>query len=193
MARPLPPAAARVAARIDFTGERVIGPLRGHLNADRLFYAASAVADHSVLWHSIGAIRAASGRRGRREAVRLSAALGVESLIINVGVKSLFRRTRPVAIAVRPFGLRTPLTSSFPSGHSSSAFLAATLLSDGTPALAPLWFGLATVVAASRVHVRIHHPTDVVAGAALGLALGLVVKAVAPLPPTEAPPAGPGD
>jgi undecaprenyl-diphosphatase len=185
--RPLPPEASRVANAIDRVGEGLIAPLRGRDMPDRVFYAASALADHSILWHSIGAVRALSGPRGRREAARLSAALGVESLVVNIGVKSLFRRRRPVIDYVRPFGLRTPRTSSFPSGHASSAFLAATLLTDGTPALAPLWFSLATVVAASRVHVRIHHPTDVVAGAALGVALGLAIRKIAPLPDPAAP------
>jgi undecaprenyl-diphosphatase len=178
-----PARAETIARQIDRVGEGLIGPLRGNGAADRIFYTASALADHSILWHSIGGVRAVSGPRGRREAMRLSAALGVESIVVNAGVKSLFRRRRPVVDFVRPFGLRTPLTSSFPSGHASSAFLAATLLSEGSPALAPAWFGLATIVAASRVHVRIHHPTDVVAGAALGIALGLLVRRIAPLPP----------
>jgi len=161
--------------------------MRGHRQADQLFYTASALADHSVLWHSIGAMRAMSGSRGRREALRLAGALGFESFFVNVGVKSRFKRTRPVAQGIRPFGLRTPLTSSFPSGHASSAFLAATLLTDGAPALAPAWYGLATVVAVSRVHVNIHHPSDVVAGAALGVALGLVIRKIVPLVPPPDP------
>jgi len=44
------------------------------------------------------------------------------------------------------------------------------------------WFGLATVVACSRIHVRVHHGSDVVAGAALGLALGAVAKRLWRLP-----------
>ena len=53
--------------------------------------------------------------------------------------------------------------------------MAATLLAERTR-VKPLWYALAGVVAASRVHTRIHHASDVVAGAALGLALGRVVR-----------------
>ena len=75
--------------------------------------------------------------------------------------------------------MHRPITSSFPSGHAASAFTAATVLAGGpaTPAL----YTLATLVAFSRVYVRMHHASDIVAGAALGLALGLVARRVLPL------------
>jgi undecaprenyl-diphosphatase len=59
-------------------------------------------------------------------------------------------------------------------------------------ALWPLYYSVAVVVAASRVHVRIHHASDVIVGAALGTAFGLVVRRVYPLPPapTVIPPTG---
>jgi len=49
--------------------------------------------------------------------------------------------------------------------------MAATLLSEGTGA-APAYFALASLVAASRVYVRMHHASDTLAGAVLGVALG---------------------
>ena len=64
-------------------------------------------------------------------------------------------------------GLRRPITSSFPSGHATAAFCAASLLGGG-----PGWYALATTVAATRVYVRLHYTSDVVAGACFGLALG---------------------
>ena len=75
--------------------------------------------------------------------------------------------------------MHRPISSSFPSGHGASAFTAAMLLAD-TPA-APLWFALATTIAASRVYTRMHHASDVIAGAALGLALGTIARRVLPL------------
>jgi undecaprenyl-diphosphatase len=71
--------------------------------------------------------------------------------------------------------MRRPITSSFPSGHAATAFMAATLLSKGTRA-APAYYALAGLVAYSRVHVRMHHATDVAGGAVLGLALGAVAR-----------------
>jgi undecaprenyl-diphosphatase len=75
--------------------------------------------------------------------------------------------------------MHRPITSSFPSGHAASAFTAAMLLAGG-PAT-PLWFALAAAVASSRVYTQMHHASDVVAGAALGLVLGAIARRVVPL------------
>ena len=105
-------------------------------------------------------------------AARFAAAMGAESLITNGAVKSLFGRIRPREYADIDFhhGLRRPITSSFPSGHATAAFCAATLLGGGP------WYALATGVAATRVYVRLHHASDVAAGAAFGLALGVAFR-----------------
>ncbi len=134
-----------------------------------------------MIWVMLGALRGLRGDHHWRAAVRVGVGVGVESIVVNAGIKSLFRRRRPVVAVERPFPLRIPLTSSFPSGHATSAFCAATLLSDGDPGLAPLYFGAATVVALSRIHVRIHHASDVVGGVAIGLALGQVGRRLVPL------------
>ena len=67
--------------------------------------------------------------------------------------------------------VRVPRTASFPSGHTMAAWCAATLLADGDP-LAPLYYAIAVMVSLSRIHVRLHHATDVVAGTLIGIALG---------------------
>jgi len=169
--------------RFDEIVDDAFAHLRGHRRIDRLFYGASAVGDHVMIWVMLGALRGLRGDHHWRAAVRVGLAVGVESVVVNLGVKSLFRRSRPVISQPRPFPLRVPLTSSFPSGHATSAFCAATLLADGDPHLAPLYFGAATVVALSRIHVRIHHASDVVGGMAIGLLLGQVAKRIAPLAP----------
>ena len=104
------------------------------------------------------------------------ALIGAESLVVNQGIKRLFGRRRPTSAGDPRFPVRTPSTSSFPSGHASAAFFAASLLTESDPLLAPVWFGLATVVATSRAYVRIHHGSDVVAGAAVGMALAAVAR-----------------
>jgi undecaprenyl-diphosphatase len=154
--------------------------LRGIPVLDRLFYAASELGDFSLIWHLVGATRAAADDSFFPRAVRLSALLGVESLLVNGAIKSLFLRERPTPPADAPHHLRTPKTSSFPSGHSSSAFTAAGLATTG-PASGVALHALAVVVSCSRVHVRIHHASDVVAGAVLGVALGQVGRRLWPL------------
>ena len=184
----LPEALARAIVAFDAAAERGVDrTLRGRPAVDRVFFTASALGDFSLLWHAIGAGRAVVQPGFRPAARRLAIALAVESLAVNWGVKSLVRRARPHGHHERPHRLRRPRTSSFPSGHATSGFLAATLLSEGSRA--PLaWYAVASVVAASRVHVRIHHASDVVAGAAMGLAAGRAVRRRWPLPAVQGPP-----
>ncbi len=166
-------------AAFDEQVDRALEQLRGHPVADTVFQSATQLADFSLIWHLAGALRTIVGGAPAIEAVHLSALLGVESLVVNQGVKRLFRRTRPTETGDDRYPVRRPSTSSFPSGHASSAFFAATVLTAmAGKRSAPLWFGLAGIVALSRPYVRIHHASDVLAGAALGLALGrLAVRA----------------
>ena len=160
----------------DHAVDRAWDSLRGNPIADRVFYSASAVGDMSLIWQITSVATALLGRE--KEAVRLSASLGVESAFINLGVKSLFRRQRPIRNDHLVHGLRKPKSSSFPSGHATSAFMAATLLTTGRPWSRALWFPVAAIVAGSRVHVRIHHGSDVAAGAVIGVGLGRLVRKI---------------
>ena len=175
-AHPLGP----IVASLDDAVDRAWDHLRGNPALDRLFYTASELGDFSLIWHLLGTARGVTLRGGTREAARLALALGAESALVNGMVKSAFKRERPVQSGERPHNLRQPLTSSFPSGHASAGFLAATLLSERSK-VKPLWFGLAAIVATSRIHVRIHHASDVIVGAGIGLTLGRLIRRAAPL------------
>lgn len=156
--------------------------LRGHRGVDRLFYAASAAADFSLLWHGLNLLRVVRGRAQRGDLIRTAAAVGLESLVVNQGLKRLFRRERPVRDArASERHVRIPSTSSFPSGHASSAVVASSLLGDGDP-LRPLYRVIGAVVATSRLHVRVHHASDVAAGAAVGAMLLPVLRRVVGVP-----------
>jgi undecaprenyl-diphosphatase len=172
--RPPDPAIDAV-TRFDDAVDRAFDALRGNAASDRLFYALSELADFSLIWHLAGGVRALRGADPVVELAKFSAVMGAESLLVNGGIKSLFRRGRPVHETARPHRLRTPRTSSFPSGHASAAFVAAALLADGSRA-APVYYVTAAAVASSRVYVRIHHASDVIAGAALGVALGALAR-----------------
>ena len=162
---------ARIAAfdaAVDTWFDRVRSPA-----ADRVVYRLSSAADHSLIWHTIGTAQAIVHGGDVERAVRFSVAMGIESAVTNGAVKSLFGRVRPADYSTIEFrhGLRRPITTSFPSGHATAAFCAATLLGGG-----PVWYGAAAAVASTRVYVRLHHASDVVAGAALGLGLGLALR-----------------
>jgi undecaprenyl-diphosphatase len=160
---------------------------------DAVFYPLSSAADHSLLWLAVAAVREATGRARPGTALRLAAVLGVESAVTNLVVKSLFGRIRPALDPALsgplPWGLRRPVTSAFPSGHATAGFTAAVFLSRADPG--PPWYALAALVAFSRIYVRLHHTSDVVAGAALGLAFGYASRRFIP-PSPDAGTAGGG-
>ena len=164
--------------------DSVFSPLRDHPTANRILFGASNVADHSILWFTLAAIRGLRND-GERYAVRAGAALLAESLLVNIGIKSIFGRKRPTWEGELPHEIRTPLTSSFPSGHASAAACAAILLSDNDR-FWPVYVGLAALVAPSRIHVRMHHASDVLAGLLVGTAFGLIVKRLFPITPKRA-------
>lgn len=174
----------RLASSIDAAGDRWCETVRSVHAARLVFGAASTVGDFSLVWHVIGLVRAIGSVSRLREALVLSAALGVESLVVNQGIKKMFRRSRPTTSGDDRFSVRTPSTSSFPSGHASSAAFAIVVLTSFSGlAWAPLWVAIGAIVALSRVVVRIHHLTDVIAGLATGAVLGAaalpIVSAVA--------------
>ena len=161
---------ARIAA-VDDVVDRAVSRMRSPA-LDRIVYRVSSAGDHSLLWHFCAVGRSLVRDGDLNYAVRFGAAMSVESVLTNGLIKSFFRRRRPADFAEVDFsyGLRRPLTSSFPSGHAAAGFCAATLLGGGP------WYLAATAVAGTRVYVRLHHASDVAAGAALGLALGLIMR-----------------
>ena len=60
---------------------------------------------------------------------------------------------------------------SFPSSHGVNIFAAAFFLSQPFKRVSPLIYGIAAVVAYSRVYLGIHYPLDVIGGAAIGLVI----------------------
>ncbi|MDZ4827287.1 MAG: phosphatase PAP2 family protein [Actinomycetota bacterium] len=162
-------AVASFDAAVDVAVERVRSPA-----LDKVVYPLSSVADHSIVWHAAGAAKALARGGDLRFASRFALAMGLESALTNGVVKSMFARGRPVDYEHIEFraGMRRPITSSFPSGHATAAFCAARLLGGGP------WYLAAAAVASTRVYVRLHHASDVAAGAVLGLALGMAMAPV---------------
>jgi len=165
--------------QFDERADALLEMLRGHQFTDRLFSTASHVGDFSMIWHAIGLVRGLV--KGRPDQVIvLAALLGAESLAVNQGVKRLFRRERPTMVGDDRLPVRQPSTSSFPSGHASSATFAAVILMswDGRR-LGSLWLSIAAIVGISRAYVRIHHASDVVGGAIVGAVLGMAGRRIA--------------
>ncbi len=130
-------------------------------------------ADHSKLWFATAAgLTMFGGPGGRRAATRGLLALGAASALANLLAKPLTVRSRPQreereALARRHVPM--PRSSSFPSGHTASAFAFATAAGDASPGLSAPLRAAATLVGYSRVHTGVHFPADVLAGAFLGV------------------------
>jgi membrane-associated phospholipid phosphatase len=144
---------------------------------DRALVALTRAANYSQLWLGIAAMLVAcGGRRGRLAAEHGLAAVVIAAAIANGPAKLLVRRRRPSAHP--PALIRVPPSTSFPSGHSASAFAFTTGVCAELPALAPLLAPLAAAVAYSRVHTGVHYPSDILAGATIGIGSGLLAPRV---------------
>ena len=179
--------AGRILELVDRFDDRVdtlFEKLRGRRWADRVFYTASQLGDYGLIWLLLAALAALGGSwRAERNLVRLAAVLGLDSMFVNGLLKSLIKRSRPIVDdGERPLYLRRPITTAFPSGHASSAVVAAMLLGElGGRRWRSLLRLLAATVALSRIHVRIHHASDVAGGAVAGLVLGRMARRLWPL------------
>jgi undecaprenyl-diphosphatase len=172
-------------ARFDDAADRFVDPLRKKPGADRVFYTASALGDFGLLWVIYALLRALrGGKTNERAALRGIAATGIESVLVNIVLKSFFGRGRPIEHREHPLPLRQPKSSSFPSGHTTAAFCGALLLAEDDP-LTPVYFASAGVVALSRIYVRAHHASDVAGGVGVGLALGWIGRRIVRLHPAR--------
>jgi membrane-associated phospholipid phosphatase len=137
----------------------VIARTRGHSRSrDRLVARFSALGEHGACWLALGL---AGGARERRRDP-------AGAYITNTALKLVVRRPRPELPGL-PALTATPTGLGFPSAHATTSFTAARRFGRLMPAT-PL-YALATGLAASRLYLGVHHPSDVAAGAALGTLL----------------------
>jgi membrane-associated phospholipid phosphatase len=166
---------------LDQAVDAAFEPFRGRPEVDRAAAVISNLADYGFVWVLLAGLKARRRGPDRRRAVVGLAAAGFSSLIVSRVVKQAVARQRPDDHLEA--NVRTPTSHSFPSGHTLAAYCTAFVLA-GSEAETVATVGFATAVAVSRVHLRAHHPTDVLGGAAIGSVLGLglrpIVDAVAP-------------
>ncbi len=183
--------------RIDAADQTIIARLSAERSPvlDGFLPTLSRSADFLALWIGIAAVLAAGqDERGRRAALRGLAGMVIASTASNVVAKGLVSRPRP-AVEVRPARRpgRTPVTTSFPSGHGAAAAAFATGVGLEMPALAAPVGALAAAVGIARVVNGVHYPSDIVGGWAVGAGVAMLTLRWWPLRRSEpAAAAGPG-
>lgn len=137
----------------------------------RTFAVISRLGD-GVLWYVLMAMMVViDGYAGLLASLHL-AATGVVALLLYKALKQWTRRPRPFAADVRIRAWIAPLDEfSFPSGHTLHAVAFSVVTVAHYPALAWLVLPFAAGVAASRVVLGLHYPSDVLAATAIGCAL----------------------
>ena len=108
-------------------------------------------------------------------------------------LKYAVQRDRPPTVVLDPEPLMdVPTTSSIPSGHTSTSFACAYVISRLAPRLTVFAYLLAALIGLSRIYVGVHYPLDVLAGAVVGLvvAKALLTLLAALRRSPQAPPAG---
>src|SRR5580704_10437220 len=141
----------------------------------RLWMIAATRCGDGWLWYGIGTVVALFGGPERFAALVATATAVGAGIGLFLKLKRAFGRRRPCAMEPHCWAtLLPPDQFSFPSGHTITAFAVALSLGAFYPAMLPGLLFCAASVAASRILLGMHFLTDVLAGAAIGSAVGSV-------------------
>jgi len=131
------------------------------------------------LWYAMGLIVLCFGGSSRYEALGAAAAASFTGIVLFLRLKRMFNRTRPSTIQPHCWAtLLPPDQFSFPSGHTITAFSIAIPLGLFYPSLMLGLLFCAISIALSRVLLGLHFLSDVVAGCAIGVVLGLIAASL---------------
>jgi len=128
--------------------------------------------NNALVWFLLGAALAIIDN-GRWESWLICALLGPVAIGLNYAIKLAVKRPRPALEGLPPLG-GAPSSLSFPSAHATSSFAVATAMVRVDPATAAA-FLVAIAISLGRPYLGMHYPSDVLAGALLGVLLGLIV------------------
>jgi undecaprenyl-diphosphatase len=140
---------------------------------DKIMLFFSKLGDRGAIWIIYAGICACNAKL-RHAGVTLTMSVSACALIGNLGIKPLFRRTRPCNLdSSHPLLLSRPADSSFPSCHTMTSFTAAAVtVWQAGGLLGASSFIFASIISFSRIYLYVHYPSDVLIGAALGLVTG---------------------
>jgi decaprenylphosphoryl-5-phosphoribose phosphatase len=167
---------AAVSARLSALDRRLLVAMRTRMHGPLLERAAIGLGrcgEYGAIWFVIGLVGAILDS-GDRDAWLVMAAIGPVAIGVNFAIKAIVRRPRPVLEGLPPLA-GAPSSLSFPSAHATSSFAAAVAIWRISPELGPFALLLAVLLWVGRPYLGMHYPSDVLAGAVLGVLLGLIV------------------
>jgi len=127
------------------------------------------------LWYALGLILVIYGGEQRFAAIGAGASAAVAGIFLFRALKRTSRRKRPCEIEPHCWAsILPPDKYSFPSGHSITAFAVAISLGLFYPFLWSLLLVVAFLIAVSRIILGMHFLSDVLAGSAIGVTLGVI-------------------
>jgi undecaprenyl-diphosphatase len=142
---------------------------------DFLFPLVTALGNGGAVWIVAGVCLATS-KKYHRCGIMLLVSLGVTFLLINLVLQPLVARPRPFQqFPGHILLIAAPHSYSFPSGHAGSSFSSAMVLVHTNRRVGIPGFALAALIAFSRVFLFVHYPSDVLAGACIGVLCALLV------------------
>lgn len=139
----------------------------------------TSLGDGGFVW-IVAAVALLCTKRYRKTGIAVAVALLIGYVTTSLVLKNLIMRVRPYEAVAGLTSLIGPVgESSFPSGHTTSSFAASLTIRKGTSRLVgALAILLAVLIALSRLYVGVHYPTDVLAGALVGLFASVCAKRV---------------
>lgn len=156
---------------LDFIQEEIRTPF-----LDFIFPLITRIGDSGIIWILI-ALLLFFFKKHRSAGLKLGAGIVLHVLVCNLLLKNVVQRIRPfysndmIQLLIPP-----PGEFSFPSGHSMSSFVAATILYGYHKTWGIIAYILAFLIAISRIYLYVHFPTDILFGAILGIILGMFVN-----------------
>lgn len=132
--------------------------------------------NNGMVWFAV-AVPFLFNRGYRNVGVKIILALLLSGFLGEIVIKQMVARSRPTKFLLQEEMLiKEPVSYSFPSGHTSSSFAASCMLASCFGLISIPAFIFAILMAFSRVYLRVHYPTDVLAGALLGSVCSLLVN-----------------